>query len=462
VRYKPSLINESIFWNTDFSLGVGLLPTQLVTGGLLGFLSWVALILSVVLLGLRYLLSPVADKLKRYLSVSSFFGALFLWAFFIFYTPSVVILTLTFLFTGVFIASLYNERLLKPKTISFIDEPRVSFVSVLLLTALLVGVVALSYILGKDFVASGYFQRALIAIDAQNDLGTAESYTKHALALSANDLYNRLLSEVALRKLNVLLAGANSAENPDAIRTQFQTLMGDAVSYARKAVELDSTNYQNWIALGRVYEAVIPLSVEGAYEGAAAAYEKALALNPKGPQIRLIEARLELARGKNDAAIANINEALALKHNYTEAVFLLSQVQVSEGKVKEAIASVESVAVLSPTDPTVFFQLGILKYNNRDYRGALEALERAVFLAPTYSNAKYFLGLSYYRTNMVDKALTQFNDILVLNPTNTEVPTIIANLKAGRDPFANLTASERPDKRNTLPVKEPRVEETTP
>ena len=45
-------------------------------------------------------------------------------------------------------------------------------------------------------------------------------------------------------------------------------VMDAAVNYGseRAAVEFDETNYENWIALGRVYMAVIPLKITGAYE----------------------------------------------------------------------------------------------------------------------------------------------------------------------------------------------------
>lgn len=459
VLYKPDGINESIFWNTDFSFGVGILPTQLVTTGILGFLSWLALILSVAYLGLRYLLTPVADKLKRYLSVSSFFASLFLWTFFIFYIPSTSILALTFLFTGVFLASLYNERLLKPKTISFADEPKVSFISVLMLTALLVGAITLAYVFGQKFTASAYFQRALIAVNIEGNIERAEELAMRALSISKNDLYDRFLTEVALGKINTLLSNTSSGESTDAVRARFQTLMGDAIRYARDAADFDATNYQNWVTLGRVYEAVVPLGIEGAYNSAKVAYDEAQKLNPRGPEIRLMQARLALANIDRATAKEKISEARSLKGNYTEAVFLLSQIQADEGDIPEAIVSVESAAVLAPNDPTVFFQLGILKYNSRDYRGAIEALERSMLLAPSYSNAKYFLGLSYEKMGRDSDALTQFRDILTLNPGNAEIPQIIENIEAGRDPFVGADVEERPENRDTLPVEEESPEE---
>ncbi len=461
--YKPDGINESVFWDTDFSSGIGLLPTQLVTSGVAGFIAWALLILSIAYIGIRALLSPVTDKLLRYLSVSSFFASAFLWTFFIFYIPSTVILSFTFLFTGIFLASLYNERLLRPKTISFSDEPKIGFVSVLVLTVLLVIVVTLSYAFGKKFIASAYFQKAVNEINTSGNLERTEQYVTRAQFISKSDLYDRLLTEISLSKLNTLLANtpASASSNQEQLtkfQAEFQSLLGDALRYAREATELDGTNYQNWESLGRVYESVVPLKIDGAYESALQAYEKVLAWNPQSPRAYLTNARLEQARNNNAKAKDEINKALALKGNYTEAVFVLSQIQVAEGNVRDAIAGVESIAAISPNNTTIFFQLGLLKYNNRDYRGAVTALERAVVLTPSYSNAKYFLGLSYNKLGMTTKALTQFNDILTLNPGNAEVPIMIENIKAGKDPFASIGAV-KPESRDSLPVEEEKVED---
>ena len=37
---KPINVNDTIFWNTDFANGIGLIPTFAVTTGLFGILSW--------------------------------------------------------------------------------------------------------------------------------------------------------------------------------------------------------------------------------------------------------------------------------------------------------------------------------------------------------------------------------------------------------------------------------------
>jgi tetratricopeptide (TPR) repeat protein len=79
------------------------------------------------------------------------------------------------------------------------------------------------------------------------------------------------------------------------------------------------------------------------------------------------------------------------------------------------------------------------------------ALERAVALNPVYANARYFLGLSYSKLGKVKEAITQFEQISATNPDNSEVKTILSNLRAGKAP---LPSNDQPEKGKTPPVKD--------
>lgn len=456
LQFKPAGINQTIFWNTDFSYGVGLVPTFLVTSGIFGALAWVLFFLLLLYTGFRAILSDFTDAFSRYLVTSSFLVSLFLWVFSIFYVPSVVIFSLTFLFTGLFIAALAAAGLMPARTLSFSDDPRAGFVSVLLLILLLIGSVTLGFFLTERYAAAVYFQRGVLAANREGNVETAERLIARAAAITTSDLYHRFLSEIALIRINTLLAQNANAVSAESVRSAFQTLLASALGSARQAVALDQKNYENLMQLGRVYEAVVPLRIEGAYENAKATYENALALNPHSPAILLTLARLEIAKGDNAKAREGIARALQEKGNYTEAIFLLSQIEAREGNIKAAISSVEAASIIAPNDPAVFFQLGLLRFNDRDFRGAASALERAVALNPAYANAKYFLGLSYERLGRDADAIRQFSDLQATNPDNKEIELILQNLKASRDPFAAARPpiDATPEKRPRLPVEE--------
>jgi tetratricopeptide (TPR) repeat protein len=261
-----------------------------------------------------------------------------------------------------------------------------------------------------------------------------------------------VLSELYLARLNELFADEEISQTE--AQSKFQAFLATAIQSAQRAVALDGTDYQNHLALGRVFEAVVPLNISGAYDNAKAAYAEGRTRNPQSPEIELILARLEITNKDNDEARMHIDKALAEKADYADAIFLLSQIDIAEGNISKAIESVRSVATLSPNDAGVFFQLGLLYYNQKDYVNAVGALERAVVLSPQYANAKYFLGLSYYQVDdTAERAVKEFQDLAMTNPDNAEIKAILDNLGEGKPPFANQLDS-KPERRSTLPVKD--------
>lgn len=456
LRHKPDGINTSVFWNVDFSYGVGLVPTFLVTTGILGILAWLAFFLVFLHAGFKAILSEFTDTFSQYLITSSFLVSLFLWIFSIFYIPSLTIFALTFLFTGLFIAALMQQKMAPTISVSFVRDPRTGFVSVLILILLLIGSVSLGYFLIQKYVANAFFQRGVIAINSEGSIDMGEKQIMRAAAMSPLDVYYRFLSEITLMRINTVLNQDAKTVSADTIRSQFQKLLGDALGQARQAVKLNPRNYENYVSLGRVYEAVVPLGLEGAYESATGAYMDALKQNPRSPAIYLAMARLEAAKKDYTKARENIAKALQEKGNYTEAIFLLSQIEVAEGNIKAAIKSVEAASSIDPTNPSIFFQLGLLRFNDKAFPGAASAFKQAIDLSPQYANAKYFLGLSFDKLGRTAEAIQQFTDLKASNPGNSEVDLILRNLKAGRDPFAEARppVDDKPEKRSTLPVNE--------
>ena len=158
LTWKPDDIVSTIFWDTDFNNGIGLIPTFAVTTGLLGILSWFLFLGFYVYLGVKSMFVRVEDSFIRYLLTSSFFISLYLWIMAFVYVPSTVVLILTFFFTGLFFASVYLAKIIHIETRVFSHNPKVGFLSSLLLIAFFVGSVALGYVFSEKFIRSEYFK----------------------------------------------------------------------------------------------------------------------------------------------------------------------------------------------------------------------------------------------------------------------------------------------------------------
>ena len=452
-KYKPSDVNTSVFWGIDFAFGIGLLPTLAVTTGLLGLLFWLLFFMFYLKVGVKSLITPITDQFNRYLVLSSFIVSLFLWVFFVIYVPTAVVIVLTFVFTGLFLATAANVSLIKTKDISFAGNPKAGLTSVIGLIILLVLGLLTLYGVATRFASALTFQKSIFNFSVDGDVEKARQTLLKAVDFSDNDLLYRSLSEIGLLKINQLLAGQSNL-SADVLRDKFLSEFGETLNFAKRSVDFDGTNYQNYVSLGRVYESVVPLRIQGAYENASGSYLEAVKRNPHGPALYLTLARLEVANGNTKKAREYIAKAREEKSNYTEAVFFLSQLEAADGNIREAIVQADAAALLAPNDPVVHFQLGLLKYNNRDYRGAVSALERAVVLNTVYANARYFLGLSLSNLGRTKEAIDQFEEVVKTNPDSAEVKLILANLKAGRPPFADAKPplDDKPEKRSELPL----------
>lgn len=451
---KPVAVNDTLFWDTDFSFGIGFVPTTAVTVGPIGFILWLLFLAAISYEGFKVVTSSHADNFWRFLTLSSFAAVLYLWVLCVVYPPNMVILSLAFIFTGVMLAGGVATGAIKDMVLDFSKNAKVSFLSVFSLVILSVVVLSAGYIEAENVVAHVNLERGLRLVNTKGDLDGGERLMSRSAGLVKKDLYFRALEEMGILRMNNLVNRNDLSD--DVLRSEFQNVLTYTIENSKKAIAYDETNYQNWVALGRVYEAITPLGVSGAYEESLKMYNEALSRNPNNPSLYLFMARLEAGKGNTEKAKEYIAKSLSIKNNYTEAIFLLSQIQVSEGKLKEAIASVESASIISPNDSTIFFQLGLLRYNNKDYKGAIGALERSVILNPIYSNAKYFLGLSYEKQDRVEEAIAQFEDIKTLNPDNEEVKLILSNLRAGKSPFAEAKppVDEKPEGRDKLPIEE--------
>lgn len=454
LMYKPEGINSTNFWNVSFPYGFSLLATFLVTTGILGFLAWVLFLMVFVWLGVRTLFVPVQDNLSRFLSSLSFLASLYLWVMIALYTPGIVVFFLAFFFTGLFIAVAISDNQIARTHISFAHNLKLSFLSVLLLIALFVGSVTFGLIALQKIASGIYYQKALIAGNQKSDFDTTAANLNSAIGLASYDIYYRTLSELSVIRMRQI---ANQTTGTVEERQKlFGQALSDSINHAQTATKINGLNYQNWVALGTVYESLVPapLSVQGAYTNAKATYEEALKRNPYSPEIYFFLARLEVANKNNQAARNYINQSLALKNDYVDAYFLLTQIEIADNNLAQAIRAAESVAILSPNNSGVFFQLGLLKYNNADYAGAAQALSRAIDIVPEYANAKYFLGLSLYKLGQNDLAIKEFEDLTKTNPDSTEVVAILKNLQDKKDPFYKISppVNSTPEKGKTPPI----------
>jgi tetratricopeptide (TPR) repeat protein len=450
--HKPAGVNQSIFWNVAFPYGIGYIPTMAATTGFLGIGLWLTFLILFAILGVKMIFHRQADELNHFLVSSSFIVSLFLWVLMFFYVPSKAMFALAFIFTGLFFASLATSGLLVRRTILFRNSARLSFVAVLVLIAILVGNVAYAYSAVRQSVASVYINKASIAAGQENGVEAARKYAAQAASIAGEDTYYGALAQIGIARANTILNTATGT--PEQAKADFQAALAETISAAQLATQARPENPQNWITLGLIYESLVPapFSVQGAYESAKAAYEEAAKRSPQGPEPLYLQARLEVLKNNNAAARDLVQKALEKKNDYADAYYLLTQLEIAENNITGAIKSAETLAILAPNNAGIYFQLGLLKYAAQDYQGAAQALEAALRIVPEYSNAKYYHALAIDKLGMHEEAIKEFEDLQKTNPDNTELPKILENLRAGKDPLAGLGADTAATSKTTPPI----------
>lgn len=445
LKYRDASLNSTVFWNTDFSSGIGVIPTSFVTTGLVGMLAWAAFLVLFIVFGLRMLiLRAPQDTGIRYIAMLSFVASLYLFAVSVFGLPSAVILILAFVFAGLFISTMRYATHGGQWGVVFSRSPRIGFIVVFSLTILLLASVVAAYSLVGHYIATAELSSGNTAFSASN-LDAAERAAQNSISFAPSAAAYQLESGIAIMRLDQILS--SSTMSTAVAQQSFQTVLSSGINAALTATNIAPNDYQNWLALGNLYAQAVPLGVSGAYDNAKTAYDKAKALNPTSPQILYTIARLDIANKNNKAAEGDLKSAISLKQNYTDAIFLLSQLEVQDGNVKDALSSALAAAYFTPNNPDILFQVGILYAAIGDFANAATALNVSVTINPQFANARYFLSAVYAKLGDMKDALAQMQAIAALSSDNEKaVASQLSALAAGKNPFpANLlSASSTP------------------
>ena len=439
---RPADIVNTPFWDASFAAGFGSIPTAFVTGGIVVGLAWIVFAIFFFYTFIRALLTvPSGGDRSFFLVVATALSAAYLFFAHVFYVPSQSLTLLLFLCLGLFLASLRGTNLTREISISFMERPRLGFVSALAIVLVLTAVLVSLFGAGRLYASTVIHDRVTLQPLPEN-LSDAAASVSSALSLMPQDKYYRTLAIIEVARLRQIIG---SGKNDTETQAEFKDVFTRAVDAATKAVAANRKNADNFMVLGGVYQEVVLIGVDGAYDSASVAYEEARLLNPATPEVDFHIAEMKTVLNDTAGARASAEAALKKKADYTPAILLLAQLSLNEGKLAEAILAVEAVVFLNPNNELLFYQLGLLYLENAQFQQAAGAFERALALNFEYANASFFLGESYVFLGQSDKALVQFRALEVKNPNNEPLKTIIAGLERGVNPFTEEGAPLPPE-----------------
>ncbi len=345
--YKPLAINTKIngndFWDVSFNSGSGLLPTFTATTGGLGILAWIVFFVLFLAIGVKSLFSNIKNGVN-WETMASFVLSLYLFVSSFFYSTGPVILLLAFAFAGVFIGLSASKSSNGEISLSFLNDHRKSFFSMLFMILIIIVSASISFKYIERLTSVSYFRKALAA----QTVPLAEDYIKKTLSLYSNDLYLRTYSQIYLLKLNSIANKGSSLSDAD--KADLQKSFDQAINSAQMAVNYNPSNYLNYKLLGSVYQAVGSLGVKDAYNKAVPAFQDASNLNPLNPGLKLSMANASFADGKVKEAKDYANASLSLKPDYVDALITLSQIAKDEGNNAEALSYAQTALSVFPAN----------------------------------------------------------------------------------------------------------------
>ncbi len=451
---RPAEVNQSPFWNLDFNVGFSTLVTAFGSVGFLGLLAWLiplGLVLAAVARAMRL---RVLSREEKIAATTLVVGSLFLMVVLALYVPSQNIILLGFTLCGAAFGFLWRQG--HSSEAGERDPSRLHnlFIGAAALSLMLL-VLWSSFTTVRRFIAQSYTQAGSSALsEARYDDAITRAARARGVETTADAL--RLSVDAGNLKLQQLAATETQPQEAAQLQQQFAQIAQETIDFGRQALALDDRDYRAHLALGRVYEFLSTLTVEGAYESARQSYEAAAERNPTNPSIPLSLARLEASKNNLQLAQDHVTKALTLKPNYTDAILFVVQLNVAKNDISNAIQAALAAAQTAPGVAPIWFQLGLLFYANGNSVDAITALEQAVTLVSNYANAKYFLGLSYYAQNRQQDAVTLFEDLVRTNPDNAEVNLILGNLRQNKPPFEGATppVTTPPEDREEAPISE--------
>lgn len=457
-KFRPSALNQTIFWGTRFGSGSSEIMDWIVTKGLLGMLSLALLICATLFFAVKRLINPSGEGSENFswmvgLGTLASFVAL-LCSFFL-YPAS---FTMWFLF-WVLLAGLGILIGKEVKTLSVAPPSFLALVSSFVFLIVLIFGLGLLFLGGQKYIAEIQYARA----SQQKDVGQAIQRILSAIRLNpASDLYWRDISQLYLSQLSTV--SQNTSLSADEKQKSLQAVVNNAVAAARQATAIAPANVANWNVQGSIYQNLI--GVQGVEDLAVQAYQKAGELDPSSPfsitelarvyvlQAQSLAAKQGFQQQRSDLlqkALDQLNKAVGLKSDYSPANYLIAVAYDAQGKSEEAARKLEELKVQNPNDVGLAFQLGMVHWQKGDVSRAQEEFLRAKILNPKYANALYMLGLTYDKQGNKEKAKGEFQSILDLNPDNEDIKRIIANLNSGKPALEGLTPAQPPVQEQTPP-----------
>ncbi len=403
-KNKPNtFLENNPLWYLRMDRSGNHLSEVMATGGIVGLVAWLILIIGFLWLALRNKQLLASNKL--YLVVLSGFVALVV-AQAVYYQNTVLAFSF---FMMLALGALLMKGENKEREFDFKKFPEVGLVFSIIFWVAVVGVLFLIFNLTQYYLADVSYMRYL----------ESQGQSLEPLEKAARLGDNRSIYHIALAR-GYLAEFFEEVARPDANSETIGDLVSLAITEIRKATELSPNQVAAQEVSGVIYREIQGLA-QGAEEWAIKSFEAALELEPKNPALLTELGKLSIGQEDETRAIELFNQAVGLKSDFIDANLQIAFIDEKEGRIEEAKNRLEELVISNPYSTDARFQLGRLYYNQDELSNAEGQFALVLQLFPNHSNALYSLALIYERRNEITKALVALRSVLELNPGNQDV-----------------------------------------
>lgn len=356
-RFKQASFNSNqTLWYLNFNQSSSFVLEILATTGILGFLSYIFIIIQSSLKAVKNLTNPMFLSLGVIIILSILL-------------PFSITIFVTFLFILALFSSMEGvkhpgkafdlEVSLVTLRKNFLgSEAQVNRnVSRIMPIVFLIAILMVTGIIG--FFASRYvyadmlFNQSSLAANNNNGVLTYQKQVEAINTYPYKDSYYRIFSQTNFAIANSLVALNSGKSSSPSAQTQntILNLIQQSITTAKEATTLSPLNPVNWQNLGSVYRGLIGFG-QNADSFAAQSMQQAINLDPTNPQEYIALGGLYYQLQQYDNAIRIFQTAVNLKPDYANAYYNLGHSYEAKGDFTNALTNYEAVKTLTQSDST--------------------------------------------------------------------------------------------------------------
>ena len=333
-QFKPIALNRTAFWTVTFTASGNEYLQTLTTLGLLGLGAFIYLIIGWYRLAKR---QPGTRITSTQAAINLSTAVMLVTALFIPFSTFHWLILAGYL--GLSVGLDKTKNLTKVRDVSL---PVSMALPLIIGFPILAFVGFFSFNAAKVYSAELYFQKSLVAANANNGTATY-NYQIKAINLSPNiDRYH-----VAYSSTNLALASSLAAKSDltDQDRQTITQLIQQSIREGRNAVSLAPNKASGWENLANIYRQLINFA-QGADQFSIAAYNQAIQLDPANPALRLELGGLYYSLKQYDQAIPFFQQSVQLKPDFANGYYNLSHAYSEQKKYLEAYQAMQQVEAL--------------------------------------------------------------------------------------------------------------------